>query len=222
MNGAHRESAKDPKALVPGQAFPLEVEMHFTSWVFPKGHRIRLAVNNSQWPMLWPTPYPMTTSLRLGGAAPTRLVLPVVPRGERPRPDFAAPEPDPELPGFATLDGGTVSGYGEISSIDRNPQTRTAKVTATNSGGSRYPWGTERFEETIVHETSDEHPEATSVRGHYRTTVELADRTLVWEAVASLRSDLENFHLSYTRRLLRDGQLVREKTWEDVIPRDHQ
>ena len=40
--------------------------MHFTSWVFPKGHRIRLAVNNAQWPMLWPTPYPMTTALQLG------------------------------------------------------------------------------------------------------------------------------------------------------------
>ena len=42
--------------------------MHFTSWVFPKGHRIRVAVNNAQWPMIWPTPYPMTTTLAIGGA----------------------------------------------------------------------------------------------------------------------------------------------------------
>jgi hypothetical protein len=76
--------------------------------------------------------------------------------------------------------------------------------------------------ETIVHEASDDHPEATSVRGDYRTTVELPERTLVWEARASLRSDLESFHLSYTRRLLRDGALVRERTWQETIPRDHQ
>src|SRR5262245_35752023 len=153
--------------------------MHFTSWVFPKGHRIRLAINNSQWPMLWPTPWPMTTELRLGGDDPTRLVLPVVPAGgRRPRPEFAAPEQDPQLPGFETLDAGTVSGYGESSSIDRNPQERTTRVTARNGGGARYPWGTERTEETITHEASDDRPEATSVRGDYRTTVELPDRTL--------------------------------------------
>jgi hypothetical protein len=164
----------------------------------------------------------MTTSLRLGGEEPTRLVLPSVPAGERPRPDFASPEPDPELPGFTTLDAGTVSGYGEISSIDRDPQRRTTRVTATNRAGSRYPWGTERFEETITHEASDDHPEATSVRGEHRTTVELGERTLVWDSRTWFRSDLENFTYSSTRRLLENGKLVREKTWEDVIPRDHQ
>jgi putative CocE/NonD family hydrolase len=222
LNGAHRESAKRPAPLVPGQPISLDVEMHFTSWVFPKGHRIRLAINNAQWPMLWPSPYPMTTELRLGGDEPTRLVLPVVPESRRPRPEFATPEEDPQLPGFETLDAGTVSGYGEISSIDRDPQARTTRVTARNGGLTRYPWGTERHEETIVHEASDDHPEATSVRGDYRTTVELPERTLVWEARASLRSDLESFHLSYTRRLLRDGALVRERTWQETIPRDHQ
>ena len=223
MNGSHRESARLPKALVPGQPTALEIELHFTSWIFPKGHRMRLAINNSQWPMFWPTPYPMTTSLRLGGHEPTRLVLPVVPEAGRPRrPEFAAPEEDAQLPGFETLDEGNVSGYGEISSIDRNPQSRTTRVTARNSNGSRYPWGTERFEETIVHETSDDHPEATSVRGEHRTTVELEERTLVWESRTWFRSDQANFYLSYTRRLLEDGELVREKSWEDSIPRDHQ
>jgi hypothetical protein len=38
----------------------------------------------------------------------------------------------------------------------------------------------------------------------------------------SFRSDLKNFYYEYTRRLLKDGALVREKNWEDTIPRDHQ
>src|SRR5262249_55363104 len=179
-------------------------------------------IDDAQWPMLWPTPYPMTTRLRLGGDDATRLVLPVVPEASRPRPDFAPPEEDPTLPGFETLDAGAVSGYGEIPSIDRNPRTRTTKVTARNGSGARYPWGTERFEETITHETSDDHPEVTSVRGEHRTTVELADRTLVWESLTSFRSDREKFYYRCTRRLLRDGALVREKIFEDAIPRDHQ
>ena len=67
FNGTHRESAREPSDLVPGQVYELDIEMQFTSWVFPKGHRIRIAVSNSQWPMFWPTPHPMTSQLHLGG-----------------------------------------------------------------------------------------------------------------------------------------------------------
>ncbi len=223
FNGTHRNSASNPEPLEPGREFRLAIEMHFTSWVFPKGHRIRLAVNNAQWPMLWPTPHPMTTTLRLGGEDPTRVLLPVVPPADRPRPSFLPPEKDdPAPPGYESLEEGTVSGYGEISLIARDPQRGTAKVVATNAGGSRYPWGTERYVETITHETSNDRPDRTSLRGEHRQTVELEDRTLTWEAALWFRSDAENFHYTYTRRLLRNGTLVREKTWEDTIPRDHQ
>lgn len=222
FNGTHRDSAKQPKGLQPGRVFPLDVEMHFTSWVFPKGHRIRLAVNNAQWPMLWPTPYPMTTSLVLGGESPTRVLLPVVPYAARPRPKFLPPEESETLPGFRTLDEGTTSGYGEVGIIERNTRRRATKVIATDTGGTRYPWGTERYTETITHEARDDHPEATSLRGEHTLSVELVDRTLTWKSELWFRSDLENFYYTYTRRLLRNGELLREKTWNDTIPRDHQ
>jgi hypothetical protein len=196
--------------------------MHFTSWVFPKGHRIRFAVGNAQWPMLWPTPYAMTTTLHLGGENATRVLLPVVPFEERPRPQFLPPAEDPELPGYESLDGGTPSGYGEVSSIDRNPRTGAAKVVATNGGAERYPWGTERYQETITHETHDKNPEDSSIRGSHRMAVELEGRTLVWEAELTFGSDLDNFYYTYTRRLLENGAIVREKTWNDTIPRDYQ
>ncbi|MEX2123002.1 MAG: CocE/NonD family hydrolase [Woeseia sp.] len=222
FNGTHRNSAREPEAIEPGQAFPLEIEMHFTSWVFPRGHRIRFAVNNAQWPMLWPTPYSMTTELHLGGADGSRVLLPVVPAGERAAPEFLPLVDDPVLPGFDTLDVGTASGYGEISSVDRNPQTGEVKATATNTGGSRYPWGTETYRETIEHRTSDDHPENTSVKGTHRMEVTLEDRTLLWEADLSFRSDQENFYYEYTRRLSENGETLRERTWTDTIPRDYQ
>jgi putative CocE/NonD family hydrolase len=81
LSGAQRESASKPAPLEPGRVYPLEVELHFTSWVFPRGHRIRVAVSNALWPMIWPTPYAMTTSLELGGTNGSRLLLPVIPKG---------------------------------------------------------------------------------------------------------------------------------------------
>lgn len=222
QNGTHRASARDPRAIVPGERFPLEIEMHFTSWVFPKGHRMRFALGNAAWPMLWPTRYPTTTTLYLG-AEGTRLLLPVVPHAERPRPSYPPMDETRDvLPGFESIDLGTPSGYGEIASVERNPRTGAAKIVATNDSASRFPWGEEYNTESITHETNDEHPEAASVRGEYGTTVKLKDRTLRWESVVVWRSDRENFYYTGSRRLLKDGVLLREKKWEQAIPRDHQ
>jgi uncharacterized protein len=219
MNGTHRDSARDPQAIVPGEPFELDIEMHFTSWVFPKGHRIRLAVNNAMWPMLWPTPEPMTTELKLGAS---RLALPVVPFEPRPVPDFLPPAKDPAFAGVESIEDGTTSGYGEISSVDRNPQNGTVVAKATNGSGTRYPWGLEKSFETIRYEINDKAPADARVTGTHRQEVELPGRKLVWEAELTFRSDRDNFFYSYSRRLTENGKPVREKTWNQTIPRDYQ
>ncbi len=224
LNGAHRESAEKPKPLKPGRVYPLEIDMHFTSWVFPKGHSIRLAVNNAQWPMIWPSPYPMTTSLHLGGENATRIVLPVVPHADRPRPSFLPPTEDPKLPGYRDTESelASPSGYAEVSALERDPRHGTTKVVLTNGGGSEYPWGSTSYSEVITYEGQDDHPDTPLVSSEYETTVRLVDRLLTWQGLFSFKSDQENFYYHYTRRLLKDGELVREKTWDEVIERDHQ
>ena len=137
LNGAQRESAVNPKPLEPGQIYPLEIEMHFTSWVFPKGHLIRLAINNAQWPMIWPTPYSMTTSLSLCGKNPTRLVLPVVPHEDRPKPDFLPPAKDPSLPGYRDLGWASGGGHAWISTVDRDMRRGITKIVSKSSGGHK-------------------------------------------------------------------------------------
>ncbi len=222
FNGTHRNSARQPQDLKPGEEFDLGIEMHFTSWVFPEGHRIRFAVNNAQWPMLWPTPYPMTTTLRLGGEDGAQVMLPVVPPGKRETPQFVPPAENPSLPGFETIDTGMPSGYGEVSSVERNPQTGEVKIRMNNTGGYRYPWGTETYRETIEHKTSDAHPEKAFVKGTHRMEVTLKDRVLLWEAELDFSSDLDNFHYRYFRRVSENGEVVREKIWHETIPRDYQ
>jgi putative CocE/NonD family hydrolase len=222
FNGTHHKSARQPSDLVPGQVYQLGIDMQFTSWVFPKGHSIRLAVSNAQWPMFWPTPLAMTSALEVGGVKGSRLVLPVVPptRGVGPR--FKAPAQDPVLPGFETLDAGNITGYGEIDSVQHDPDTGEAFGVATNSGSTRYPWGIERFEERIEHRTSDLNPANTSVTGIYALTQELADRVLRFEQDVLFSSDTSNFRMIFKRRLKIDGEIVHEKLWDEVIPRDFQ
>ncbi len=222
FNGTHRNSAREPEDIVPNEVFPLEIKLHFTSWVFPEGHRIRVAVSNSQWPMLWPSLSPMTSTLQIGGEQGARVDLPVVPKGEEKTPEFKDPEPGPTLAGFETLDSGNSTGYAAITEIKHDPETGEAYGFATNSGATRYPWGIKRFEEEIEHRTSDTDPSITSVTGRYALTEELEDRTLRFEQDVSFTSDEENFYLRFHRSVLVDGELFKEKTWDEEIPRDYQ
>ena len=222
FNGTHRKSAREPEDLIPGKVFPLEIEMHFTSWVFPKGHRIRFAINNAQWPMLWPTPYQMTTTLAIGGVEGARIELPVVPPADRPVPKFKLPEEGPSLPDYASVDSGNVSGYAEIKSIQRDEQSGAAFCIATNATSFRYPWGLEHFEERLEHRTSDLNPAETSVIGIYAVAIDLKDRTIRMEQNVVFKSDLKNFHMNFIRRFKVDGETLHEKQWNEIFPRDFQ
>src|SRR5262249_42608189 len=93
INGAQRHSMSEPTNFEPGKVYPLRIEMHLTSWVFPKGHRIRVSISNALWPMMLPTPYAMTTGLELGGNQGSRIVLPIVPARGREATAFSPPQP---------------------------------------------------------------------------------------------------------------------------------
>tara|TARA_B100000809_G_scaffold52144_1_gene47402 strand:- start:266 stop:2305 length:2040 start_codon:yes stop_codon:yes gene_type:complete len=222
FNGTHRISAREPSDIVPGDEFDLNIDLHFTSWVFPKDHRIRIAISNAQWPMLWPTPMQMTSMLTIGGKNGARIELPVVPPGEEYTPNLKEPSASPILSGYETLDSGGSGGYAAIYSIQHDPETGGAFGVASSAGATQSPWGIERFEEEIEHRTSDENPAYTSVIGRYKITEELKDRTLDFEQNVEFRSDPENFYLNFHRWVSINGELYKEKVWQEVIPRDFQ
>jgi predicted acyl esterase len=218
LNGAQRESMTNPRDLEPNKIYPLNIEMHLTSWVFPKGHRIRVAISNALWPMVLPTPYPMTTSLDLGGESGSRLVLPVVPVGGRPAPQFSAPEPmerrsDIKSEGFPWPGEWTV---------ERDEARQKTTVHWKGKDGYQYPWGKQNDFESLTYEGDDAHPETCSVHGEAETVFTLKDRTLIWRGHLLVTTDQKSFYYKYTRELLKDGQMLKTKSWQETIPRDHQ
>jgi hypothetical protein len=38
----------------------------------------------------------------------------------------------------------------------------------------------------------------------------------------SVTTDQKNYYYKYTRELLKDGTMIKKKTWQETIPRDHQ
>ena len=219
LNGAQRDSSTNPSDLEPGRVYPLVIEMHVTSWVFPRGHRIRLAVSNALWPMVWPTPHAMTTSLDLGGAEASRLVLPRVPlSGQLLPPKFSPPAPEEKMPGLEAV-GDTWPG---TFTTERDEIRHTTRVNWRGDALYKFPWGQEKFHEQISYDIADAHSEASAIHGQADTTVELPGRVLLWRYYLDLTSDAKNFYFHSKRELWENGQRRREKAWQETIPRDHQ
>ncbi|MGH2677309.1 MAG: CocE/NonD family hydrolase [Actinomycetota bacterium] len=213
LNGAHRRSAGHPEPLEPGAADRFEVPMRFTSWAFPAGHRIRLAVSNHLWPMMWPTPHPMSLSLHV---ADSMLMLPFVPLEARHVPRFAAPRRSRAPAELAT--------EGDIHPtawlVDRIEGSTMASWKGAEE--SRFPWGTLRSTEFLRFKVSDDRPDRAAVLGEGDILVTLPGRTLAWRTRLSLRSDREHFLYRFRRILAEDGTVIREKDWEATVPRDFQ
>jgi predicted acyl esterase len=218
LNGAQRESMTEPRDLEPGKVYPLDIEMHLTSWVFTKGHRIRVAISNSLWPMVLPTPYAMTTSLELGGDSGSRIVLPVVPLHGTPAPEFSPPEP-PEERSDIKNEGFPWPGDW---TVERDEAHQKTTVHWKGNDGYEYPWGTQNDFESLTYEGDDAHPETSSVRGEAESVFALRGRTLVWRGHLLVTTDQKNFYYKYTRELLKEGAVIKSKTWQETIPRDHQ
>jgi predicted acyl esterase len=209
VTGGGRAASPDVlRDAVPASAGGKVLDLHVTSWVFPRGHKIRLSLSNAMWPMIWPTPHPDTAVVRLGSAG-TRLVLPVIPAEPRPQPEFPAPSP--------TQHPSDVSGWGDMTP-SRWTTRRDAVGTVTTwwrgSSGSESGWGRVVEEEYLRYQVSDADPAHAAARGEAATEIHLADRLLTFSSVLQLDSDATSLHYRYLRQLRQDGVLVRERSWE--------
>jgi len=218
LNGAQRDSMSAPRDLGPGKTYPLTIKMHLASWTFPKGHRIRLTISNALWPMVLPTPYNMTTSLHLGGTDSSRLILTVVPVHGKLGNPFSPPARPEERPDIKSED---FPWPGEWT-IERDEAKGKATVHWSGKAAAQYPWGNQNDYEKLTYQADDAHPESSSVLGEAKTVLRLHNRVLTWQGHLSVTTDEKNFYYKYTRELLKDGQMLKSKTWQETIPRDHQ
>lgn len=98
LNLTHRDGSGDPQPLEPGRTYHVRVPLNGMAHSFPAGHRIRLSVSSSYWPLAWPSPEPVMLTVNTGTST---LTLPH--RPQRPGDDerlraFGPPEVAPEAP----------------------------------------------------------------------------------------------------------------------------
>ncbi len=80
LNLTHRDGHAEPEPLVPGTRYTVDVRLNDIAHAFPAGHRIRVAVSTTYWPIVWPSASQCCLHISAGES---RLTLPVrAPREE--------------------------------------------------------------------------------------------------------------------------------------------
>jgi uncharacterized protein len=90
QNLCFRDSRETPTALNPGQRYQMKIKLDDIAWKLPKGHRLRVSISTSYFPMMWPAPEPVALTVY---TAKSELHLPIRKKIETEKPvRFGPPE----------------------------------------------------------------------------------------------------------------------------------
>jgi len=217
LNATHRTSHEELSPLTPGEVYELQIDMKATSYVFEKGHRIRVDISSADIPDAWPTPKLCTNSIYRGSSHPSRIVLPVVPE-QKPR----LPEPD------LLVSTGTPFTEAEWKSLlDRPEYTVThdfingiCTIATKKSGRERIDDQTQIVTKDVLSMTiPTASPENTFVKAvaEYTIVVPEAEIKLVAQAITTGNST--TYHNLTDVEATIDGKRHFTKRWNITVPR---
>jgi putative CocE/NonD family hydrolase len=144
LNLTHRDGHEHPAALERGQRYQVRIQLNDAGSVFPAGHRIRLALSTTYWPMIWPAPEKATVTIHSGrldlpARKPVAETLPPLPSTETAPPERARQV----RPGTTRIDRlgleQTVQGKYAFDLQGDDPLSAVAHMTRTQTTG-RGPW----------------------------------------------------------------------------------
>ncbi|QKV73105.1 CocE/NonD family hydrolase [Amycolatopsis sp. Hca4] len=217
LNLTHRDGHDEPVPLEPGQRYDVEIELNAVAQAFPAGHRIRLSLSTSYWPLAWPPPSPVLLSVHTGHSGLELPVRPVAEPDELPPRPFGEPEGAPPMAVIAVTPGEqrwTVSrdlvDYRSALDIVKNAGTvrfDDLDLEVTRDVRERYSWVADDFGSPVAETAWD----VTFARGDWvarsvtRTRVSCTDTEFVVDA------QLDAYEGA--RRIV-------SRNWHERIPRD--
>jgi putative CocE/NonD family hydrolase len=217
LNPTRRSSLTHPEPMTPGEIYPLTIPIAPTGWVVPKGHRLRLAISSSDFPNLWPTPYPATNRLYRGPAHPATLTLPVVPPSSLPPPEFLPPSSLRSLTSPATP-GSTLPPLQQIL-LDHHTNSATLHYRAASASTLDDSMGQVLSESEFRATASNDSPAQASIVGRHKYSFRRDESLIEVTSESSIRSTETDFHLTINLTVTRNGALFFQKHWLHTQPR---
>lgn len=218
FNPALRENRRlKPEWPAAGEEYEVNARLHFTTWTFQPGHRIRLAVTNAQVAMTWPSPEHMTSTVDFTRSS---LTLPAVPVDANPAPDSDLPKVQNKL-WAKNGEGLDVLGKKPEAELYTRKNSGSGEETYTMKTRSAYRIGDRKYYTENMNSWSahNEEPAKARYNGVATTSIVSRGRNLTLITRLKVQSDGENFYVSVTRILKRNGKVLRKKIFRETIAR---
>jgi uncharacterized protein len=211
LNLTHRDGDTAPSALKPGEAYDVSVTLSLIAHRFKKGHRIRLAVSESLWPLVWPSPQVATLTLSLPTSS---LQLPV--RVSQRDPEFPIPTrpKDKSAPKGRTplsASGPDADGWYEMRQ-DPEPYAYAIPETGTTLSGAM------GIKELLRIRQGDNN--SSVWQGEHVGGVKRGDWNCTISSTFRLTSTPASFFIEETLRALEGDAVVYERTNKATVDRD--
>jgi uncharacterized protein len=216
LNLTHRDGHEHPQPLEPGEIYTVTIPMDVNAYRLPPGHRWRLALSPTYWPMAWPSPEVATLTLYAGAASSLR--LPLRPRREEDAalPSFGPPESSeaiahkrigsPSRNRFIVRD----VGQGSLEIRDLIDSGRTHLI-----GRNLEMYGSNDDIYTIL----EDDPLSARIRCNRITGLRRGEWHVRIETSSTMSADAGHFHVSNVLDAYDGNTRVFTKTWHIQIPR---
>lgn len=216
LNLSHRNSHESPEPCPLGLPFMAAVKLNDIGRTIPRGHRLRLAIQNQFWFVLWPQPEMSTIGVLTGRSLIRLPVRP--PSGLDKRVIFAPPEISPP-PQVTVL---REEKYAKTVTDDLATRLRTIIL--------RSDFGAWRIEDRQIEgsaEATDRftiHPDdplAASLHSEYAWCMKSGPADVSGIARTGLTADATHFHLSWQIEVSEAGKIVFSRQQSRAIARDY-
>jgi uncharacterized protein len=215
LNLTHRDSHEFPEALEPGKVYRVRVEMNDIAHSFPAGHRLRLAVSTSYWPLAWLPPQSTRLTVHTGES---QLLVPVRPPRDEVDENISFPPPETSPPMRRTaLETGDHNWR-----VVRDLATDRATLEVINDNGRERIEDIDLVVEQRTRETySSAANDFDSARGEVHTILglERGDWRVRTITRTVLESDATHFKLTAELDAYEDGRRVFSDNFYEEIPR---
>jgi putative CocE/NonD family hydrolase len=217
LNLTHRSGSEAPLPLEPGQRYTARIQLNGVAQAFPPGHRIRLSLSTSYWPLAWPPPTPVRLGIWTGTST---LTLPIRPRAET---DDVPLRPFEEPEGAQPISMTRVREGDHQWKVTRDlVHYRSALEIVKDAGRVRYDainLEVSRSAREWYRWTADDF---SSVRGETEWTMAFARGD--WHAHAVTRTELSCTEHDFRIHARLDGydgaERIFSNNWQYTIPRD--
>jgi hypothetical protein len=220
LNLTHRESHEHPTALEPGKRYRVKVKLNDCGHRFAIGHRVRVSISSSYWPLVWPAPEWATLTI---GAGESQLSLPV--RGARPE-DGQNPFAEPET---APLTPATRLTKGRLERRASYDAVHDRALYVTDADGGVFGEGMVRFDE--IGTAQDHHLKrelAISPSDPNSATYTLTERYYLLREDWDIRADVscgmsatkDSFIIWGSLEAFEGGKSVVKREWHETVKRD--